>query len=115
MNEQPFSSITKAYYGGDENGSPLRLGTSSDPGSITMALSELGQYNATKIILSAKQYNAKKQCKIGVNGYTALQPGVDYTELSFNLNNTDINSITLDSDGYIYVKSITVIGTPLPP
>lgn len=80
-----------------------------------MALSELGQYNATKIILSAKQYNAKKQCKIGVNGYTALQPGVDYTELSFNLNNTDINSITLDSDGYIYVKSITVIGTPLPP
>lgn len=115
LNEQPFSSITKAYYGGDENGSPLRLGTSSDPGSITMALSELGQYNATKIILSAKQYNAKKQCKIGVNGYTALQPGVDYTELSFNLNNTDINSITLDSDGYIYVKSITVIGTPLPP
>ena len=115
LNEQPFSSITKAYYGGDENGLPLRLGTSSDPGSITMALSELGQYNATKIILSAKQYNAKKQCKIGVNGYTALQPGVDYTELSFNLNNTDINSITLDSDGYIYVKAITVIGTPLPP
>lgn len=115
LNEQPFSSITKAYYGGDENGLPLRLGTSSDPGSITMALSELGQYNATKVILSAKQYDAKKQFKIGVNGCTALQPGVDYTELSFNLNNTDINSITLDSDGRIYVKSITVIGTPLPP
>lgn len=115
LNEQPFSSITKACYGGDENGLPLRRGTSSDPGSITMALSELGQYNATKVILSAKQYDAKKQFKIGVNGCTALQPGVDYTELSFNLNNMDINSITLDSDGRIYVKSITVIGTPLPP
>lgn len=113
---QPFSSVNKCYYGGDAtNGLPLRIGTSSAAGSITIALSELGQYNATKIILSAKQYNDKKQCKIGVNGYTALQPGVDYTELSFNLNNTDINSITLDSDGYIYVKSITVIGTPLPP
>lgn len=115
LNEQPFSSITKAYYGGDENGSPLRLGTSSKSGSITMALSELGQYNATKIILSAKQYYGGNNQSIGVNGSTKQQPGDDYTELSFNLHNSDIESIKLDSDGYIYVKSITVIGTPLPP
>lgn len=115
LNEQPFSSITKAYYGGDENGSPLRLGTSSKSGSITMALSELGQYNATKIILSAKQYYGGNNQSIGVNGSTKQQPGDDYTELSFNLHNSDIKSIKLDSDGYIYVKSITVIGTPLPP
>ena len=115
LNEQPFSSITKAYYGGDENGLPLRLGTSSKSGSITMALSELGQYNATKIILSAKQYSGGNNKSIGVNGSTKQQPGDDYTELSFNLYNSDIESIKLDSDGYIYVKSITVIGTPLPP
>ena len=115
LNEQPFSSITKAYYGGDENGLPLRLGTSSKSGSITMALSELGQYNATKIILSAKQYSGGNNKSIGVNGSTKQQPGNDYTELSFNLYNSDIESIKLDSDGYIYVKSITVIGTPLPP
>ena len=115
LNEQPFSNITKAYYGGDENGSPLRLGTSSKSGSITMALSELGQYNATKIILSAKQYSGGNNQSIGVNGSTKQQPGDDYTELSFNLYNSVIESIKLDSDGYIYVKSITVIGTPLPP
>lgn len=115
LNEQPFSSITKAYYGGDENGLPLRLGTSSKSGSITMALSELGQYNATKIILSAKQYSGGNNKSIGVNGSTKQQPGDDYTELSFNLYNSNIESIKLDSDGYIYVKSITVIGTPLPP
>lgn len=115
LNEQPFSSITKAYYGGDENGLPLRLGTSSKSGSITMALSELGQYNATKIILSAKQYSGGNTKSIGVNGSTKQQPGDDYTELSFNLYNSNIESIKLDSDGYIYVKSITVIGTPLPP
>lgn len=115
LNEQPFSNITKAYYGGDENGLPLRLGTSSKSGSITMALSELGQYNATKIILSAKQYPGGNNQSIGVNGSTKQQPGDDYTELSFNLYNSVIESIKLDSDGYIYVKSITVIGTPLPP
>lgn len=113
---QPFPSVSKCYYGGDAtNGLPLRIGTSSAAGSITIALSELGQYNATKIILSAKQYSKGKNKSIGVNGSTKQQPGDDYTELSFNLYNSDIESIKLDSDGYIYVKSITVIGTPLPP
>lgn len=113
---QPFSSVSRCYYGGDAtNGLPLRIGTSSAAGSITIALSELGQYNATKIILSAKQYFGGKTKSIGVNGSAKQQPGDDYTELSFNLYNGDIESIKLDSDGYIYVKSITVIGTPLPP
>lgn len=93
----------------------MRIGKSSAAGSITIALSELGQYNATKIILSAKQYSEGKNKSIGVNGSTKQQPGDDYTKLSFNLYNSDIKSIKLDSDGYIYVKSITVIGTPLPP
>lgn len=113
---QPFSLVSNCYYGGDAaNGLPLRIGTKSAAGSITIALSELGQYNATKIILSAKQYSKGKNKSIGVNGSTKQQPGDDYTELSFNLYNSDIESIKLDSDGYIYVKSITVIGTPLPP
>lgn len=113
LNEQPFSSITKAYYGGDENGSPLRLGTSSKSGSITMALSELGQYNATKIILSAKQFSTGKTLAIGVNGSAKQKPGEDYTDFEFALDGSPLTSIKLDSDGYIYVKSITVIGTPI--
>ena len=116
LDKQPFSSVSNAYYGGNTTiGLPLRVGKSSEVGSITIALSELGQYNATKIILSAKQYSGGKTKSIGVNGSAKQQPGDDYTELSFNLYNSDIESIKLDSDGYIYVKSITVIGTPLPP
>ena len=116
LDKQPFSSVSNAYYGGNTTtGLPLRVGKSSEAGSITIALSELGQYNATKIILSAKQYSGGKTKSIGVNGSAKQQPGDDYTELSFNLYNSDIESIKLDSDGYIYVKSITVIGTPLPP
>lgn len=116
LDKQPFSNVSNAYYGGNTTiGLPLRVGKSSKAGSITMALSELGQYNATKIILSAKQYSGGNTKSIGVNGSAKQQPGDDYTELSFDLYNSDIESIKLDSDGYIYVKSIMVIGTPLPP
>ncbi len=116
LDKQPFSNVSNAYYGGNTTiGLPLRVGKSSAAGSITIALSELGQYNATKIILSAKQFSEGQNKSIGVNGSTKQQPGDDYTELSFNLYNSGIESIKLDSDGYIYVKSITVIGTPLPP
>ncbi|MCI6315307.1 MAG: hypothetical protein MR588_08080 [Bacteroidales bacterium] len=105
---QPASNISYAYYGGSASGLPLRIGKSGDPGSITFALSEAGQVPATKIILSAKQYSSGKTMTIGVNGSNKQQPGDDYIDLSYDLDGTTISSITLDTDGYIYVKSITV-------
>ena len=111
---QPFSSVSKCYYGGNEtNGLPLRIGTSSAAGSITIALSELGQYNATKIILSAKQFSTGKTFNIGVNDSAKQQPGEDYTDLEFELDGSPLTSIKLDSDGYIFVKSITVVSGPV--
>lgn len=106
--DQPASSISYAYYGGNASGLPLRIGKSENPGTITLALSEAGQVPATKIILSAKQYSSGKTMTIGVNGSNKQQPGEDYTDLSYDLDGTTISSITLDTDGYIYVKSITV-------
>ena len=105
---QPASNISYAYYGGSASGLPLRIGKSGDPGSITFALSEAGQVPATKIILSAKQYSSGKTMTIGVNGSNKQQSGDDYIDLSYDLDGTTISSITLDTDGYIYVKSITV-------
>ena len=106
--DQPASSISYAYYGGNASGLPLRIGKSENPGTITLALSEAGQVPATKIILSAKQYSSGKTMSIGVNESSKQQPGDDYTDLSYDLDGTTISSITLDTDGYIYVKSITV-------
>ena len=106
--DQPASSISYAYYGGNASGLPLRIGKSENPGTITLALSEAGQVPATKIILSAKQYSSGKTMTIGVNGSNKQQPVEDYTDLSYDLDGTTISSITLDTDGYIYVKSITV-------
>ena len=108
LTAQPASEIAFAYYGGDASGLPLRIGKSGDPGTITLELSEAGQVPATKIILSAKQYSSGKTMSIGVNKSSKQQPGDDYTDLSYDLDGTTISSIKLDTDGYIYVKSITV-------
>lgn len=106
---QPFSSIKKCFYGGDaSNGKPLRIGTSKAAGSVTITLSDVGKVNANKIILSAKLYNGNTK-QIGVNNSAKQQPGEDYTDLEFALDGSPLTSIKLDSDGYIYVKSITVI------
>ena len=108
LTAQPASEIAFAYYGGDASGLPLRIGKSGDPGTITLELSEAGQVPATKIILSAKQYSSGKTMSIGANESSKQQPGDDYTDLSYDLDGTTISSIKLDTDGYIYVKSITV-------
>ena len=114
LEAQPFSNLTYAYYGGNEsNGLPLRIGKSRNTGSITMALSKAGQVNANKIILSAKQFSTGKTFNIGVNDSAKQQPGEDYTDLEFELDGSPLTSIKLDSDGYIFVKSITVVSGPV--
>lgn len=114
LEAQPFSNPSNAYYGGDKsNGLPLRIGKSSASGSITMALSKNGQINANKIIISAKQYNKGKAFGIGVNDSAKQKPGEDYTDLEFTLDGSPLTSIKLDSDGYIYVQSITYLSAPV--
>lgn len=108
LTDQPFTSSTKSYYGGINK--VLRVGTSSANGSITMDLSELGKCAATKkIILSAKQYSTGKSKTIGVGNSPKQQPGDDYTDLEFALDGSPLTSIKLNSDGYICVRSITVV------
>ena len=108
LTDQPFTSSTKSYYGGTNK--VLRVGTSSANGSITMDLSELGKCAATKkIILSVKQYSTGRSKTIGVGNSPKQQPGDDYTDLEFALDGSPLTSIKLNSDGYICVRSITVV------
>lgn len=108
LTAQPFTNPTKSYYGGKNK--VLKVGTKSANGSITMDLSELGKCAATKkIILSAKQYSTGKSKTIGVDNSPKQQPGDDYTDLEFALDGSPLTSIKLNSDGYICVRSITVV------
>lgn len=114
LETQPFSKSTNAYYGGNtSNGLPLRIGKSDASGSITMALSKNGQINANKIIISAKQFSKGKAFGIGVNDSAKQKPGDDYTDLEFAFDGSPLTSIKLDSDGYIYVQSITYLSAPV--
>lgn len=107
---QPFGNISgNVYYGGEETGLPLRVGKSGNAASVDLTLSTLGQVAATQIILSSKQYSSGKNAKISVNGSEKQQPGDEYTDLIFNLDGSNLTTITLASDNYIYVKSITVV------
>lgn len=106
---KPVSAVTKSYYGqATGNPQPLRVGTSSAAGSITLSLSSSGSVSATSIIVKAKQYSSGKTKTIGVNGSEKQKPGDSYTDLTFNLGGSPISSITLDTDGYIYIKSLTI-------
>lgn len=114
LEAQPFSNPTNAYYGGNTStGLPLRIGKSDESGSITMALSKNGQITANKIIISAKQYSKGKAFGIGVNGSAKQKPGEDYTDLEFALDGSPLTAIKLDSDGYIYVQSITYLSAQI--
>lgn len=108
----PFTTATYAYYGGDEtNGLPVRIGKSSDAGTLTIKLSETGCVSASAIIVNAKQYTSGKTKKIGVNDSAKQQPGDEYKDLEFAIN-SDIEEISLQTDGYIYVKYVKVVYTP---
>lgn len=108
----PFTTATFAYYGGDEtNGLPVRIGKASDAGTLTIELSETGCVSASAIIVNAKQYSSGKTKTIGVNDSAKQQPGEEYEDLEFAIN-SDIEEISLQTDGYIYVKYVKVVYTP---
>ena len=108
----PFTTATFAYYGGDEtNGLPVRIGKSDEAGTLTIELSETGCVSATSIIVNAKQYFDGKTKTIGVNNSTKQKPGNEYEDLEFAIN-SDIEEISLQTDGYIYVKYVKVVYTP---
>lgn len=108
----PFTTATNAYYGGDEtNGLPVRIGKSSAAGTLTIKLSETGCVSASAIIVNAKQYSSGKTKTIGVNDSAKQQPGDEYEDLEFAIN-SDIEEISLQTDGYIYVKYVKVVYTP---
>ena len=112
VTESPFADVTKAFYGGDEtNGKPLRIGTSGASGSLTIELSDEGTVYANSVVINAKQYSSGKTKTIGVNDSDMQQPGDSYGDLTYTVN-SDLTNIVLQTDGYIYVKYITVYYTP---
>ena len=98
------AAANKAY---GATGDGIKLGTSSNAGSITINLSTSGQVTPTSIVANCKLYKSTKPATLSVNGATAKNVTADFDDLTFDIT-TAITSISLRSSKYIWVKSITV-------
>ena len=97
------SSASRVYPGA----SGLKLGASSNAGSVTFDLSTAGQVEATTIVVNAKLYNSSKSATLSVNSQTAQSVSSSFSDLEFNINSS-ITSISLSSSKYIFISGITV-------
>lgn len=97
------SSASRVYSGA----SGLKLGASSNAGSVTFDLSTAGQVEATTIVVNAKLYNSSKSATLSVNSQTAQSVSSSFSDLEFDINSS-ITSISLSSSKYIFISGITV-------
>lgn len=107
-----IAASTKAY---GSTSSGIKLGTSSESGSIKINLSASGQVTPTSIVINCKLYNSRKSATLGVNGSIKQSVSSSYGDLTFNITSA-ITYIQLDVTKYVWVKSITVnySNTPTP-
>ena len=110
------ATATKVYHSGSYG---LKLGTSSDPGTLKMNLSSNGKVTPTSIVVRAKRYSSSKPTKLSLNGETAQDLTSDFADYTFNITN-EITYLELKSSkgtsggAYCWIASITVnyIATP---
>lgn len=101
-----LTTCTKTY-GPTSNG--VKLGASSNAGTLTFSLKAAGQVTATKYVVNAKLYNSSKTATLNVNSIGAQSVTADFSDLTFTPNPaSSITSITLASSKYIWVKSVSV-------
>ena len=98
------ATVTKAY-GATTNG--VKLGTSSDAGKIKINLSTKGKVTPTSIVVNCKLYNTSKSATLKVNGSATQSVPSSSGNLTFTIT-SPITYLELESNKYMWVKSITV-------
>ncbi|MDR1346170.1 MAG: chitobiase/beta-hexosaminidase C-terminal domain-containing protein [Bacteroidales bacterium] len=74
----------------------VKLSSANDRGKFTLSLSELGQVNATKIVVSAAAYNNDVE-QIAVNGSQTANLTAAAAEYEFTLAGSALTAITVES------------------
>ncbi len=100
-------SASKVYNGKDECG--IKLGNSSEAGSLTLNLS--GPMTVSAITVEAKKYRAQDSCGLTIQNNTYDNVGDDFGTFTYTYAQpTEISSVALSSTGTrIYIKSVTLI------
>lgn len=108
------SSLFKGKYG-------VKMGSSSKNGKMVINLSESAQVKAKSVTLGLAQYKASEGGSITFNNESPITPTSDtITEYKIDLNDVDLDSITLVSNkrcylSYIKVECINEGGVVTPP
>ena len=92
-------------YGATSNG--VKLGTSSNAGTIKFNLSTTGEVTPTSIVVNCKLYNSSKSATLKVNGSATQNVPSSSGNLTFAIT-SPITYIELVSNKYIWIKSVTV-------
>ncbi|MBP1664817.1 MAG: hypothetical protein H6Q19_1957 [Bacteroidetes bacterium] len=94
-----------------------KLSSSGTRGKFTLALTTFGQVNATKLVVSAKQYGTDTE-QIKVNGITSANLTSTQTDYTFSLDGSLLTTISVESTlkrCYIYsIKVYTASSTSQP-
>lgn len=101
------SAVTASNVYNARAGRGIKLGTSSNPGSLTLTLAEA--VKATSLVVNVRKYNdSEKAFTIQGKDFTA-DDGDAFTEATYTYNTaTEITSIELASPKRIYFTTLTV-------
>ena len=101
-------SSTRAYAG--KNG--IKISSSRYNGTLTINLKPLngnGSWRTTKVIVNAIPYSSSDVASFELNDISSGDLSADFADYEFNLDGSEIQSITIDAVKRIYVKSITIM------
>ena len=105
-------STTGSVYGRNETNMSepcIKIGKSSGPGSLTLNLATA--VKPTSISINARAYNGTKAVTISLNDNVVANAitSTEFTDYALTMDgNTEVSAITISSDKYCYVKSMTV-------
>lgn len=99
-----LATATKVYYNG---ASGLKLGASSNAGTIKMNLSTNGQVTCKSIVVRAKLYNSSKATTLKVNDSATQNLGEDFADYTYSITGS-LTYIELVSSKYCWIESVTV-------
>ena len=99
---------TRAYAGVKG----IKLSSSRYNGNITLNLKPLngnGSWKTTKVIVNAIPYSATDGASFTLNDISSGELSDSFADYEFNLDGSEIGSITISAVKRIYVKSITIM------
>lgn len=106
---KPVSAASTVY---NENSS-IRLGSGRNEGNVKLNLSEVGQVNASKIVISAQKYKSTDtDTEVTINNVKDKVTATSFTDYEYVFNGSKLTEIAISTNGKsnnrVYIRKISV-------